>query len=291
VKRRSVSAARLAPVRVWLQRLAFLVMAGAAIGFLLVSHKEKVLVERIRTTATDALAPVLEAVSAPVEAITGGLNSLSEIASLREEAGRLRAENERLLKWEAVARRLEAENRAFRSMLNFVPEQPFRYISARVIADSSGAFVRSMLLGAGSVDGIKKGQAAISGEGLVGRVSEVGETTSRVLLVTDLNSRIPVRLEAGRDRGILAGDNTDQPRLVYLPEAARVAPGDRIVTSGDGGIFPPGLAVGTVATIEDDLIRIQPLVNWSRLEFVRIIDLNPLGIIGRRSRRPMLEVE
>ncbi len=278
-------------MKVWAQRLAFLVLAAGAVGFVLIADKERALVEEIRMTATDALVPVLEAVSRPVETVTNAVDSLHEFAVLQEENERLRTENTRLLKWEAVARRLEAENMAFRSMLNFVPEQAFRYISARVIADSSGAFVRSMLLSAGVQDGIKKGQAAISGEGLVGRVSEVGEKTSRVLLATDLNSRIPVRLEASRDRAMLAGDNTDQPRLVYLPPTARVLPGDRIVTSGDGGVFPPGLAVGTIAAVEDGVVRVQPLVNWSRLEYVRVIDLNPLGIVGRRSRRSVLQVE
>ena len=123
------------------------------------------------------------------------------------------------------------------------------------------------------------------------RVSEVGENTSRILLVTDLNSRIPVRLEAGRDNGMLAGDNTDRPSLIYMPPTARMVVGDRIVTSGDGAVFPPGLAVGTVLAAEDGVIRVQPLVNWNRLEYVRIIDLDPTGIVGRRSRRSAIRVE
>ncbi|MCP4329330.1 MAG: rod shape-determining protein MreC [Alphaproteobacteria bacterium] len=292
MKRRGASVARLAhPAKIWVQRILLMLMVGTAVGLILIADKEKALVEELRTTATDAFAPVLEIVSAPVETATEAFESLGQLASLQGENSRLRAENERLLKWEAVARRLEAENRAFRSMLNFVPEQAFRYISARVIADSSGAFVRSMLLDAGARDGIGKGQAAISGEGLVGRVAEVGDNTARVLLVTDLNSRIPVRLETSRDRGMLAGDNSDRPRLIYLPPNARVVDGDRIVTSGDGGVFPPGLAVGTVGGLEDGVIRIDPFVNWNRLEYVRVIDLNPLGIVGRDRRRSILNIE
>lgn len=278
-------------MRVWLQRTTLLVMISVAIAFVLVSYKEKSLVEGLRTSAMDAFAPVLDAVSAPIEGIAEIIGSVHELAVLRDESARLRVENERLLKWEAVARRLETENRAFRSMLNFVPQQAFRYISARVIANSSGPFVRSMVLDAGARDGIKKGQAAISGEGLVGRVSEVGENTSRILLVTDLNSRIPVRLETGRDNGMLAGDNTDQPSLIYLPPTARLVADDRVVTSGDGGVFPPGLAVGKVLAAVDGVIRVQPLVNWNRLEYVRIIDLDPTGIVGRRSRRSATRVE
>ena len=273
-----------APFKVWLQRFAFVLMVMAAFGLVLIGRKETQFVENLRTSVTDALLPVLNAISAPVETVSDAFGSIGNIGHMQAEIDRLKTENERLLRWEAVARRLEAENKAFRSMLNFVPEQPFRYISARVIADSSGAFVRSMLLDAGAANGIQKGQAVISGEGLVGRVAEVGERTARIILVTDLNSRIPVRLESSRDRGILAGDNTDQPQLIFLPPTARVIPGDRIVTSGDGGVFPPGLQVGTISVVDDGVIRVAPFVDWSRLEFLRVIDLDPSGIVG--ARRP-----
>jgi len=259
-------------------------MILAAFGLVLIGRKETGVIEEIRTTVTDAFVPVLDAASRPVETVSDAFSAFSELARLRAENERLRAENDRLIRWEGLARRLEAENKAFRSMLNFVPEQPFRYISARVIADSSGAFVRSMLIEAGAASGIAKGQAAISGQGLVGRVAEVGERTARLLLATDLNSRIPVRLESGRDRGVLAGDNTDMPKLIFLPPTARVIPGDRIVTSGDGGVFPAGLAVGTVAVVEDGIIAVEPLVDWNRLEFVRVIDLRPTGIVGTGAR-------
>jgi len=286
VKRSGGSVLRLSsPLKIWLGRFGFVLMVLAAFGLILVSRKETQVVESLRADIADIFAPVLTAVSQPVETVSDTFSALRELTDLRDQVSTLRAENERLLKWEAIARRMEAENKAFRSMLNFVPEQPFRYISARVIADSSGPFVRSMVLDAGTVDGIRKGQAAISGEGLVGRVSEVGERTARILLVTDLNSRIPVRLEASRDRGILAGDNTDLPKLVFLPPTARVVPGERIVTSGDGGVFPPGLAVGVVSLAESNEIRVQPLVSWNRLEYVRIIDLQPAGIVGRSGRR------
>jgi rod shape-determining protein MreC len=77
----------------------------------------------------------------------------------------------------------------------------------------------------------------------------------------------------------LAGDNTDQPRIVHLPAGAPVTPGDRIVTSGHGGVFPPGIAVGVVASVDEDGVRVRPYVNWHRLEFVRVVDYSPRGII------------
>lgn len=269
------------PFKIWFQRLGFSMLVVAALTLIIVGRQEQELVENVRISVVEAVSPLLDTLAKPAEFVAEAVSTVGELAHLRGENARLREENQRLLRWEAVARRLEAENKAFRSLLNFVPEQPFRYISARVIADSSGAFVRSMLLAAGAENGVQKGQAAISGEGLVGRVAEVADHTSRILLVTDLNSRIPIRLESSRDRGILAGDNTDRPRIIYLPQTARVMPGDRVVTSGAGGVFPPGLAIGTIVPTEDDQVRVQPFANWNRLEYVRIVDINPEGIVGK----------
>jgi rod shape-determining protein MreC len=124
------------------------------------------------------------------------------------------------------------------------------------------------------------------GEGFIGRIIEVGEVSSRVLLITDLNSRIPVMVESTRDRAILAGDNSDEPRLLYLPPAVALSPGDRIVTSGDAGALPPGLPVGTVTAAGEGGARVAPFANWSRIEYVRIIDYGLKGILGPANAPP-----
>jgi rod shape-determining protein MreC len=131
--------------------------------------------------------------------------------------------------------------------------------------------VRTALLNAGRRDGVEKGQSAVTGAGLAGRVIETGERSSRLLLLTDLNSRVPVTLEASRWRGILAGDNTARPRLLFLPNSAEVAVGDRVVSSGDGGVAPPGLPIGVVAQIAEGEIRVQPFVDWDRLEYLSVV--------------------
>ena len=184
-----------------------------------------------------------------------------------------------LRRWRNEALRLKAENASLRALVHAVPEAAATPITARVIADSGGTFVRSLLLNAGARDGVRKGLAVVNDEGLVGRVTEVGARSARVLLVTDLNSRIPVVIQSTRDRAILAGDNSEHPKLIHLPTGAPVSPGDRVVTSGHGGVFPPGLAVGVVLAVEKTAIRVRPYVNWHRLEFVRVLDYAPHGIV------------
>jgi rod shape-determining protein MreC len=163
------------------------------------------------------------------------------------------------------------------------------------VGDAGSAFVRSMLLNAGARDGVRNGQAVMTADGLAGRITEVGDSSARVLLITDINSRIPVMVERTRDHAMLSGDNSRQPQLNFLPPGVQVQLGDRIVTSGHGGTYPAGLPVGVVASIGDrGVIRVEPLVDWSRMEFVRVVDFGISGVLPpmppiappRRSAQP-----
>lgn len=273
MKQRAGSVLRLTtPVRALAQRFAFLLLLSAAVGLIIVGRVDTVLVERARTTVVDAFAPILEAFSRPIATVADIVDNVRELAHLRSENARLREESQRLVRWQQVARRLESENAALRDMLNYVPDPSARYITGRVIAASPGPFVRSVLVNVGVRDGVGKGQATVNGQGLVGRVAEVGHRSARVLLITDLNSRIPVVVGFSRERAILAGDNSDRPEILYLPAEVQVSPGDRVVTSGHGGVFAPGLPIGVVAAVGDDGVRVQPFVDWDRLEYLRLID-------------------
>ena len=277
MKDRTGSVLRLTqPLRLWLQRFTFLLLLAGAAGLMLLGKADTVIVERMRVTASDALAPVLDALSRPTAALNDAIDAGRNVYGLALENRTLREENARLLQWQAVARRLEAENAALRGLMGFVPETAASEVTARVIGASGGAYVRSVLAAAGARHGVRKGQAAVAGTGLAGRVNEVGDRSARVLLITDLNSRIPVVVESSRDHAILVGDNGDRPRLDYLRPNARVAPGDRVVTSGLGGIFPPGIPVGTVVAA-DGGFRVQPPIDWDRLEFLRLMDFGLSG--------------
>ena len=145
------------------------------------------------------------------------------------------------------------------------------YVSGRIIGDSGGPFVRAVLLNAGRREGIRPGVAAVTGDGLVGRVVEAGKRSARILLLTDLNSRVPVVVESSRYRAILEGNNTDILKLGFLPNTDNVEIGDRIITSGHGGLFPAGLPVGEVSRVDSDTAVVTPYVQFNRLEFVRIL--------------------
>jgi rod shape-determining protein MreC len=267
------------PLKAWASRFALLLLVGAAFGLMLIGRTNSFIVEETRTAVTDMVTPILDAVSQPVETFSGVIDQAEALANLRSENLALKEQNTRLLEWQAVARRLEAENAALRSLNRMVPDPAMSYITARVVGDPGGAFVRTVLINAGERNGVEKGQAAITADGLAGRIAEVGKRSARVLLLTDINSRVPVVVGDGRDRGVLAGDNTNAPELLYLGPTAKVQVGDRVTTSGHGGVFPPGLPIGVVAGVGEKGIRVKPFVDWAHMEVLRIVDYEMTGIL------------
>lgn len=262
------------PVRVLAQRFAYALLVALALALLVVARTENAVIERFRSVVLEVAAPVLSLISAPVQTVNRFADVIHDHLYVYEENARLRQDNARLLHWQEVARRLEQENVRLRGLAAAGNEIQQNFISARVIGDSGGAFVRTLLLGAGESSGIKRGYSVIAENGLVGRVVETAQRASRVLLITDLNSRIPVMFENSRRRAILAGDNSDVARIEYLPAGPLPASGERVVTSGDGGLFPPGLVVGTVIISDAGAVRVQPLVDFDRLEFVSVLQFD-----------------
>lgn len=252
---------------------------------MLVGKMEPAAFDRARAQVTDAVAPILDAVSRPLEVIHDMIGEGKTLLALREENARLRTAHNRLMQWQSVARNLENENKALKELLKFEQAPDTNSISARVIGDSGGAFARTMILNAGSKAGVRTAQAVITGAGLVGRVQEVGLRSSRLLLLSDLNSRIPVVIESSRVRGVVAGTNGETLRLVHLPPDVVAAPGDRIVTSGHGGALPPGLPIGVVSAVNDSMIEVEPFVDPARLEVVQVVDYGLDGIIEFKSSR------
>lgn len=286
----SMSVAGLAvPVRIWAQRFAFLGLLALAFALMLLSKAETGALERARVVIVDGVAPILSVMSRPVEAGQEASRSVKNFFIVHAENERLRQENERLIRWMQAARQLEIENATLRAQLDFVPEVAPRAVTARVIADTGGAFFHSLLINAGARHFVQRGQAVVSGAGVVGRVAEVGDRSARVLLLTDLNSRIPAIVESTGDRVIVTGNNTNWPDVTYLASNSPVSAGDRVVTSGHGGVFPPGLAIGTISESNEARIVLQPAIDLARLSEARILDYGVEGILPPPEQVPAVQ--
>jgi rod shape-determining protein MreC len=264
------------PVRSLLDRSALGALVVLSALLLVLGKADVRLAGYVDDRLTDAVTPVLAALDRPVVAVRATFDAAGGLLAAYEENARLREENRRLLGWQAEAARLAVDNRALRRMLA-VPtaEHPAAWLTARVVGDSGGSFVQAVLLDAGAEQGVAAGMPATTPDGLVGRVIDVGARSARALLITDFNSRIPVVVESSGDHALLEGDNSPLPVLRFLPLKPGFAIGDRVLTSGRGGLLPPGLAIGRIEAGDRGSVRVRPFVDWARLDYVALLAVAP----------------
>lgn len=227
--------------------------------------------ERLRTFTTDMFSPVFETVNMPFEQINIVLHDITNLAQLQADNLRLEQENSRLRDWYQTALLLDSENRSLRDLLNLDVDPSYEHISARILADAGKAYVKSLLLSVGTDKGVEKDAAVVSGEGLIGRIVEVGDHTSRILLISDINSRVPVVIEDTGQHAIMAGSNEYHPRLIHLPEDSEIVDSARVITSGYGGIYPQGLPVGRVSIDKQGSVNVVLFSDFNRLHVVRVL--------------------
>ncbi|MBD9527926.1 MULTISPECIES: rod shape-determining protein MreC [Paracoccus] len=231
--------------------------------------------ERIRSMVIDRFVPGFEWAMAPVTRLSRMVAGFESYARLYEQNQELRRELQKMSAWKEASVQLEQENAKLLAQNNVRIDPALTSVSGVVLTDSGTAFRQSVLLNVGARDGILDGWATMDGLGLVGRISGVGETTSRVMLLTDPSSRIPVNILPSGQHALLSGDNTSFPALDFIESPENLRPGDRVISSGDGGVFPPGLPVGQVAQASDGRLRVRLSADYGRLEFLRVLRSHP----------------
>jgi rod shape-determining protein MreC len=212
----------------------------------------------------------------------GGWNAASRIEQLESE-------NRELLAWRELAERLAERNARYEELLR-MPADSFgegadieSSIAAQLVLDSGGPFTRTLVANAGADHGVRVGYIAVNENGLIGRVVSVGRRSARILMLDDYNSRIPVMGEASRVRAVLAGQATrppdlythpfqmQSPRLDFIVGAQSLREGERVVTSGDGGLYPRGIPVGVARSSGDGQWRVALAASQRPIDFVRIL--------------------
>jgi len=247
------------------------IVAVLAIVLVLLGKAQSSLFDRIRAYFSDVAAPALEWVRAPLNGASRWLSNVDDIFVVYEENLRLKDENARLRQWQNAALALDERLKRYQLLLNAVPDPSLSSVTARVIGRATRPFLDTMILDAGKHDGVKPGEAVVDPRGMIGRIFLTGDHTSWVILLTDLNSRIPVTIEPGNIQAIMAGDNTPTPVLETLASNTPLKEGDQVTTSGDGGLLPPGLPVG-VLVADGDKFRIALLADPATSDDVRILD-------------------
>lgn len=267
----------LAALRSALARRSIGALSATAIGLVVLTKADLEIFAYLSERAADLVAGIASWPAAPVAFVRRTSEAIGSLLALEEENARLREENRRLVHWQNEAIRLAVQNAALREALKMPPVTGTRRrTTVRIVADPGGPFVQTRLIDAGRDRGLEKGMAVVDAYGMVGRIVEVGERSARVLLITDFNSRIPVLVERSRDQAILEGRNGPLAELRFLPMNPSVAVGDRVLTSGRGGLLPPGLPVGEIVHVDDRRVLVRPLVDWDRLDHVTVLESDPV---------------
>ncbi|MEO0391207.1 MAG: rod shape-determining protein MreC [Pseudomonadota bacterium] len=254
-----------------LRRLLLAVVILVLTGTFLVWRIDSPRVERFRVAVMDRIVPNFDWAMAPVTGTLNLIRSAQSYRALADQNEELRRELRRMTAWKEAALQLEQENARLLDLNNVRLDPRLTHVTGVVLADSGSPFRQSVLINVGARDGVIDGWATMDGIGLVGRVSGVASNTSRVILLTDASSRIPAIVQPSGQRVIIAGDNSAAPPIDFVENRDLLRPGDQVFSSGDGGVFPGGLLIGSVAEDPGGRLRVRLSADYERLEFLRVL--------------------
>ena len=261
------------PPLAWLAVAAFVVAIIASIAFFVGDRRGEIegkVFTQVRWRFDAVVGPVDRVISAPIHWVRQGGEAVGAYVMAGDQNRRLKAQLSQTLLLADQLRALSAENARLRGLLGVKTEPPLPMVSARVVLDARGPFANTRLADVGSAQGVVEGNPVLSERGLVGRVIGVSPGMSRILLLTDVDSRVPVLVERTNARAILTGDGGPSPKLVYVRTHETLRGGDRVLTSGDGGVIPRGLPVGVVTPSLDGW-RVTLDTDADPIDFVRIL--------------------
>jgi len=254
-----------------LARLVLAAMIVMLLAIFLFWRIDNPRIEKMRMAIIDVVAPNFAWVAIPVTGTVNLVRSAQSYNSIYRQNQELRREIQQMKAWKEAALSFEQENARLLNLNKVKLDPKFTHITGVVLADSGSPFRQTVLLNVGARDGIIDGWAAMDGIGLVGRISGVGDRTARVIMLSDNSSRIPVTIEPTGQYALMVGDNSSRPPIDFVENLEAVRPGDRVVSSGDGGVFPAGLLIGQVVQSSSGRLRVRLAADIQRLEFLRII--------------------
>ena len=229
------------------------------------------IIKKINIIISDLSSPIISSFSNQTKIIGNSFNYLSNTASLKEENKNLYLENMKLKKYEILSNMYESENLLLKNQLNLVPQNIPNFITARAISAPGNIFAHSLLINSGRSVGIEKGNAVMFNGMFIGQIVSVGNNSSRVLLISDVNSMIPVVVSNNRIPAILTGENLILPSLKFLPNNVKLNHGSIVQTSGHGGLLPAGLPIGTVVKHSSEKNYVKPLIDLNLIDYLQVL--------------------
>jgi rod shape-determining protein MreC len=261
------------------RRVLVLGAAFVLVAIFLVWRIDNARVEQLRVSLIDRFVPSFEWTLKPIASAARLVSNFQSYARVYEQNAELRRELQRMQGWREAALQLEQKNAQLLALNNVRLNARLTFVTGEVMTDSGSPFRHSSMVNVGRADGVTDGAAVVDGLGLVGRIAGVGEQSARIILLSDSSSRVPAIVRPSGQHAILSGDNHAAPVLEFLDKPDEVRPGDRVVSSGDGGLFPAELLIGQVVVSPDRRLRVRLAADYRRLDFVRVIRRTEPGVI------------
>lgn len=258
----------------WTAAVAVIVAGIVGIALLLNDRRETAQLQvygATKSVVDTVSTPVGRVVAAPGQWARAGVGAVQDYFLAGSENHHLRQQLADMQRLHDETVQLRNTNARLRAILGLAVDPPLPMTTAQIITDSRGPFANSRLADAGTERGVTIGNPVMSDHGLVGRVVGVTRGASRVLLLTDVSSRTPVMVDRTNARAILTGDGGAHPKMAYMRGVDPVKIGDRVLTSGDGGVFPRGLPVGVAVRGVDGAWRVKLDADDAPIDFVRIL--------------------
>lgn len=276
---------RSAPRGRYISAIVF-VLIFTSVALLILSRLNHPYIDTMRQALIPLFAPVLTAVSKPMQPVRNLSARVETMFVSHDELEKLRRENQALKSWEWRARDLQRQLEAVSRLAKLGEKADTPFVTARVVADATGPFSRSVVIDVGTGRGVRNGHPVINADGFVGRVVETSATAARVLLLSDAEMRVPVVIGRENQRGIIVGDNGARPRVTHLKREAKLKAGDVVATSGRGGLYPRSLRIGAIEKLGRNFV-VRPFADLNRLDFVSILlfDSPILSLAGEPSAK------
>ena len=227
---------------------------------------------KITMVVVESSMPIARVVSMPLNLIVNMTINFQELVDAKNKNVLLIQENEKLKSLYIKSLNIHQENKQLKEILKYVGLRSTKYLVARLIAHPYQTYSHNVFIDSGEALGIKEDDIVTGNNALIGRVEQVSSNKSRVLLITDINSRIPVIVSGAKTKGILAGNNSGTMEILYLEKTHHINIGDMVFTSGDGDSMPPGLLVGVITKIDKGYAAVEMIENVKNLDVVSVIN-------------------
>ena len=251
------------------QRFSLFVLLFSSIFLIVLGKFNFTAINYLKITINEVVYRTSFVASIPEKYITYSYRAIEEHIKLYKDYNFQKKELEKLKSEKYEVKFLEAENKRLKKVLNDI-NYSSELVIAKVIIDKQSPFLRSIIINKGSKNNIKKGMSVLSDSYLIGKVVEVNYMTSRVLLLSDLNSKIPVTIEPGSIQSILSGDGENSGNIQYTKDNLPIADGSIIYTSGTGGLLKSGIPIGKIEQNENQN-SVNFFIDFSQLRYVKVL--------------------